>query len=142
MISVGPGLVDRMIGEFRACGRGLRECVVYCLAAQADPERVIDIEHPEHAASASGYTVNDRWLTDFFFRLADDRRMAVAQIHTHPGDWVDHSPTDDEFVLVPSPGFVSVVVPDFGEQFERSRCAIHVLERSGSWRLDAGGLAW
>ena len=142
MITVSPELVDRTISEFGACGAGRRECVVYWLARQSDPDRVVEVAHPRHTSSAFGYAVDGGWLTEFFFRLADDGLTAVAQTHTHPGECVDHSNTDDEFVLVPSPGFVSIVLPDFARHFERGRCAVHVLDASGAWRLDPAVVAW
>jgi proteasome lid subunit RPN8/RPN11 len=142
VISIGRELVDRMISEFAACGAAQRECVVYWLAPLSQSDQVSKVVHPLHTASAFGYQVDDAWLTEFFFDLADDRHTAVAQIHTHPGGWLDHSNTDDTFVLIPSPGFVSIVVPNFAQGFERGRCAIHVLEASGEWRIDPGVVRW
>jgi proteasome lid subunit RPN8/RPN11 len=142
VISIGRELVERMIGEFAACGAGQRECVAYWLAPLSDTDRVSKVVHPQHTASPFGYEVDDAWLTEFFFDLADGRHTAVAQIHTHPGGWLDHSDTDDLFVLVPSPGFVSIVVPDFARGFKRARCAIHVLEASGEWRIDRDAVQW
>lgn len=142
MISVPAELVDRTIDEFARCGAGRRECVVYWLAEQPEPTRVIDVVHPLHTSTPFGYSIDGRWLNAFFLGLADDRRTAVAQVHTHPGALVEHSDTDDEFVLVPSPDFVSIVVPDFGAMFRRDRCAIHILEASGAWRTDPTAVLW
>jgi hypothetical protein len=38
--------------------------------------------------------------------------MVRLQAHTHPG-WASHSETDDRFALIPAPGFLSLVIPDF-----------------------------
>ena len=142
MISIAAELVDRTINEFGRCGAGRRECVVYWLAEQSEPRRVVAVVHPLHTSTPFGYSIHDAWLNEFFLGLADDRRTTVAQIHTHPGALVEHSDTDDEFVLVPSPAFVSIVVPDFGAMFRRYRCAIHVLEASGTWRIDPTAVIW
>lgn len=37
----------------------------------------------------------------------------LAQVHTHPGLWIDHSRTDDAFPIVSSDGFVSLVWPNY-----------------------------
>lgn len=142
MISIAAELVDRTIDEFGRCGAGLRECVVYWLADLSEPRLVVDVVHPVHTATPFGYSVEGGWLNGFFFGLADDRRTTVAQVHTHPGRSIDHSVIDDEFVLVPSPDFVSIVVPDYGAMFRSDRCAVHVLEASGAWRVDAAAVAW
>ena len=142
MITCGPELVDISVDELRVCSDGSRECVVYWLASTTVPSAVAEVVHPDHTSGRLGYSVDDRWLTQFFFDLADRRLTAVAQIHTHPGSFVEHSQTDDEFALVPSAGFVSIVVPDFARGFERSRCGIHVLEESGRWRRSPYSVSW
>lgn len=142
MISAKPELVDATLDELRTCGSGRRECVVYWLASLDDPHSVIEVVHPAHTAAPVGYVIDGAWLNQFFFKLADRRRLAVAQVHTHPGTSVDHSPTDDQFVLVPSPGFVSIVIPAFGHAFRRSAAAIHVLGPDGAWRRDESVVSW
>lgn len=142
MITVSAEFVDRTVDELGSCGGGGGECVVFWLAAQTDPTRVLDVVHPVHSRSRFGYSVEDRWLTEFFFRLADERLMAIAQVHTHPNDSVGHSETDDEFVLVPSPGFISIVLPDFGCDFDRARARIHTLQTSGDWVVDPTAVVW
>lgn len=141
MIKVSAELVRRTVGELRRCGVGRRECVVYWVAAQSRPDEVVDVIHPTHLASRFGYEIDSGWLTQFMFSLADDLRMAIAQVHTHPGPFVDHSPTDDEFVLVPSPGFVSIVVPEFATSDDPADWGVHVLEASGRWRTDRSEIA-
>jgi hypothetical protein len=42
--------------------------------------------------------------------------MAVlAQIHSHPGSWTEHSLGDDSMVLMPFEGMLSIVVPHYGQ---------------------------
>ncbi len=134
MIRVSKELVDRSIGELRRCGRGRRECVVYWTASLSSPTTVADVFHPAHRSSWAGYAVDDWWLTRFSVELADCRRTAVAQIHTHPGDWVAHSATDDGYVLVPSPGFISIVIPRFAANVDFDGWGVYVLSAVGTWR--------
>lgn len=39
---------------------------------------------------------------------------ALIQVHTHPNAWTGHSPTDDDFSIASSDGFVSLVWPHYG----------------------------
>ncbi len=136
MISARPELVERSVDQLRACGHGRRECVVYWIARTGDIE-VIDVVHPDHSASMGGYTVEGAWLARFFLELADQDHRAVARLHSHPGRWVEQSWIDDEFVLVPSPGFVSIVIPSFATDVaDPSTWNVQMLSRSGEW-LDA-----
>lgn len=50
---------------------------------------------------------------DLVVALAGLDLTLVAQVHSHPGDWVDHSDGDDTGALVRFAGFWSLVVPDF-----------------------------
>jgi hypothetical protein len=141
MISASRALIDRTVEQLRACSAGSRECVAYWVAELDAPSAAVDLVHPIHRSTALGYEVDDRWLTRFMFELADRRRSAIAQLHTHPGPFVDHSPTDDEFVLVPTPGFVSIVLP-YHAQRDVQGWGVHVLERSGRWHLDPDAVTW
>lgn len=142
MIAIASELAEQALREFLTCGGGRRECVVYLVAEQTATAVVTAVVHPEHQATFDGYDVESVWITRFFLLLADKRRTAVGQAHTHPGQWVDHSAIDDEFVLVPSPGFVSVVVPEFGRDGDRSHWGILVLDASGEWRRDPSAVSW
>jgi len=67
------------------------------------------------------------------------RHFFLAQIHTHPGLWVGHSPTDDDWAICDAPGFFSIVVPYFARQglgnlFDGG-AAVHERMPTGQWRL-------
>ena len=68
-----------------------------------------------------------RWL-----RGQDQR--ALAQVHTHPGAWVGHSPTDDDHTIATGEGFISIVWPRFATAPlpDLAGAGVHRL-RAGSW---------
>ena len=61
----------------------------------------------------------------------------VAQVHSHPGSFVDHSPGDDERALMPYVGYFSIVVPNYAENgmCPLTRCGVHIFDRNGFRRL-------
>jgi JAB domain-containing protein similar to deubiquitination enzymes len=61
----------------------------------------------------------------------------VAQIHSHPGDFVGHSDSDDHRALMPYEGFLSIVVPHYGREGMRplTKCGVHLFERTRFRRL-------
>jgi hypothetical protein len=63
----------------------------------------------------------------------------LAQVHTHPSDWVDHSTWDDERAYSTREGAVSIVWPDYGLGLAHDLRGLGVHERrGGEWvRLDA-----
>jgi proteasome lid subunit RPN8/RPN11 len=51
-------------------------------------------------------------------RMREYNLSLLAQVHSHPGDDARHSDGDDELVLMPFDGMLSVVAPNFGRGVE------------------------
>jgi hypothetical protein len=96
----------------RRCGQGKHECVVF-LVGQANDGH-LEVVHPAHAARAGGYEVSSNWLGQFAVRQTEEPLFIRAQIHTHPGS-AYHSSIDDEWPVVGTAGFTSIVVPRFAQ---------------------------
>jgi hypothetical protein len=65
----------------------------------------------------------------------------IAQLHTHPGAWVDHSPYDDR--VANSVRAISVVIPGYGRDASSWPSFLGVHEwQEGYWhRLDSAASA-
>jgi len=85
-------------------------------------------DHPDHQSSTGGYEVESMWLTNYWFRLARERRTIRVQLHTHP-EAAFHSPTDDHWPVVAQLGFVSIVIPRF---------AMGAVSLEGAWAGSLG----
>jgi proteasome lid subunit RPN8/RPN11 len=143
MITVGREHVDRTVDVLRSCGGGERECVVYWVAAQSNQCEVRRVDHPDHAASRYSYKVDSRWLNAFFLELADHGEQVIGQVHSHPGSAVGHSEVDDKFVIAPSPGILSIVVPQFAARAaEPATWTVQRLETSGYWVSAPEAVKW
>lgn len=60
--------------------------------------------------------------------------MRLAQIHSHPTDWVGHSGYDDAMAFSQRDGAISIVAPHFaGCAPGLSDCGVHVRDAAG-WR--------
>jgi len=132
-IVVTQDLLDRTFDVFRSCGRAELECVAYWTGPRGDASVIDRLHHPDHESNEFGYSVDSDWLTTFFHDLYKESRSVRAQIHTHPGA-AFHSVTDDEHSLVPAPGFISIVIPDFAHGrvgFESA--AMYRMSDSGTW---------
>jgi hypothetical protein len=69
--------------------------------------------HPDHSAGPAYYEVDPDWLNRIWFRLTTAQIEIRVQVHTH-GTVAFHSKLDDEFPLMQTDGFLSLVIPDFG----------------------------
>lgn len=133
MLQLTSDVWSRTLDAVRACGAGRRECVVYWLGPLSDPNLVDMVVHPQHTAEPWHYRIDDRWLTALFVRLAREQRSLRAQIHTHGGA-AGHSKTDDDWPVIHTAGFLSIVLPAFGTKpFDPARVYVAELEAGGSW---------
>lgn len=133
LLRLADNIVVTTFRTLRECGDGGFECAVYWLGPAR--ESIVDgVEHPIHERSPFGYAVDDRWLTDFWKRLAASRRSVKAQVHTHPGS-AFHSAIDDKWPIVSQVGFLSIVIPKFAAG-EPSLAAAWIgrLQTNGAWR--------
>ncbi|MBA3382785.1 MAG: Mov34/MPN/PAD-1 family protein [Actinobacteria bacterium] len=69
--------------------------------------------HPRHTAGFGGYDLESEAIAELWRELVAERRSIRVQVHTHPGA-AYHSSRDDALALVHTPGFLSLVIPDFG----------------------------
>ena len=130
---ISGGLLAETFATLRECGGGRRECVAYWLGPASVDDLVDELVHPVHTASSVGYQIDDRWLTAFWLDLARRGKTVRVQVHSHPGG-AGHSHTDDEFALVHTTGFLSLVLPSFAAGPTDLRGA-HLAERvPGGWR--------
>jgi hypothetical protein len=107
------GLLEDTFRHFRECGRGRHECQALWLSAWSQPGILTKVVHPRHSAHLGGFVLDDDWLNEFWLELGTTNMGIRVQVHTHPGE-AFHSHTDDEFPIVHTPGFLSLVIPNFG----------------------------
>jgi hypothetical protein len=127
-------VLQRTFQHFRACGQGRRECQALWLSSWSEPSLITEVVHPKHQAHLAGFVMDDRWLSAFLFRLAEENLGIPVQVHTHPAA-AFHSPTDDAYPIVHKPGFLSLVIPDFAlgpVGFERAY--LTEIQGDGTWR--------
>lgn len=105
--------LEHTFEEFRACGQGVRECQVLWTSPWNDPFTILEAVHPRHSSHAEGFEIDDTWLNHFWLELAAEKHGIRAQVHTHQNH-AFHSKTDDRYPIVHVPGFLSLVVPNFG----------------------------
>jgi proteasome lid subunit RPN8/RPN11 len=77
-------------------------------------------------------------------RAARERHLGLlAQVHSHPGALTEHSEGDDELILMPFEGMLSLVVPHFGRFGMRPLATMGVHQyQSGRWvAIDAASAA-
>lgn len=136
-VTIGERLLERSLTILRACGAGRRECMLFWLAPGDEPSRIVDVAHLPHTASRGSCDIDGDALNSLWRRLAANDLRIVVQVHTHPG-LAYHSPTDDQFPVIPRAGLLSLVLPDFAKApFDPATSFLVRLDHDGRWtRLD------
>ena len=90
----------------------MRECQVFWLGPANEPWRVTRTVLSDHSSEEFWLEVDSSWLTKFWIALAEQEMSVRVQVHTHAGE-AFHSATDDKWPVVATPGFLSLVIPNF-----------------------------
>jgi hypothetical protein len=92
---------------------------------------------PRTEASRYGILTTHNANARFVDFISDNDLVYIAQVHSHPSTWVDHSDVDNKETAFRSEGLVSVVVPSFSEDgmLPFKRCGIHRYFPDGFKRL-------
>src|SRR5437867_1627638 len=115
------------------CGPEEHEGVVYWGGTETPGGPVVlTALSPTAATTRGSFRTDADANTTLVLTLARLDLVLVAQVHSHPGDCVDHSDGDDSGALVRFQGFWSLVVPQF------ARSGMQQLSRLGIHLYDAG----
>jgi hypothetical protein len=94
---------------------------------------VTTVIHPKHRAHGWGFELDSAWLSAFWSDLTRTGTGVRAQVHTHPGS-AFHSPTDDAWPIVHTPGFSSLVIPNFAQgEPDFGGAYLTQIQEDGSW---------
>jgi hypothetical protein len=72
--------------------------------------------------------------------ICDEAGLRVlGDIHTHPGDWVGQSPTDQENPMVARNGHIALIAPNFGSgDIKATHVGVHQYRGDDGWRTHFG----
>lgn len=66
--------------------------------------------------------------------MCRDRGLTViADIHTHPGHWVEQSSIDSANPMIATVGHVAIIAPLYATTSDPTACGVHVYAGSGKW---------
>jgi hypothetical protein len=133
VLEISAALFDATYNVLRQCGGKERECQVLWLSAPPAPNTIVAIRHSKHFSDEYGLEVDSAWLTSLWIELARTGQSVRAQVHTHGGKPF-HSKTDDDFPIVGTPGFVSIVIPYFARVHpDVERLYVTAIAPQGGW---------
>ncbi len=89
---------------------------------------------PKLYQSPGGFRVDSRSMRRLAKAMSQQRLENLAQLHTHPSNWVGHSAFDDDHAYSTRPGSLSLVWPNYGLSLNHDLTGIGIHEyRTGVW---------
>ena len=92
---------------------------------------------PRLDSKFAGVLISSRSNTAVVQTLSQHSMIEVAQVHSHPSDWVDHSYGDDLRAPFKVEGLISIVVPNYCKHgmLPLKLCGVHRFDNGGFVRL-------
>ncbi len=114
------------------------EGIVYWAGVVFNERRIITtVLAPQASTTAGSYLTSAVTNARVVTKVNEFRLHILAQVHSHPSNWVGHSDGDNKGAFMPYPGFYSVVVPQYGlhGMLPLSKCGIHEYVENSFVRL-------
>jgi proteasome lid subunit RPN8/RPN11 len=125
---------ERLLPTYRD-SQGDHEGIVFWLGRQLDDLTVLTTALAPNAITSPGSVECSREQMAEAVDVAARRGLGLlAQVHSHPSGWCEHSLGDDEMIFMPYEGMLSVVAPRYGRTGMRPLAGIGVHQhQDGRW---------
>lgn len=133
-----------ILAELHTRGAGIRESGAFLLAecsvGQPSPSGTPVVvaaayyDDLDAACLTGGITMSGAAYDRLWQRCREEGLRVVADIHTHPGDWVDQSHIDKANPMMALAGHIAVIVGNFADPTRGAvRVGVHRYSGNGEW---------
>lgn len=139
-LSIPSELWRRTWTRLRAHGDGQREAACIWAGDSSDhEERVTDVIFLDDLPGVEAFALQHRTTrkaTGALFAMLHDKKLSIiADVHTHPQDWVDLSWIDKAHPIEYRPGLTAIVLPNYAVGVPSlETVGIHIYLGDGQWR--------
>jgi hypothetical protein len=135
MLILSQLLWETLLEEFRWPRRAV-ERVAYIDGFQSgETDIAVTLTLPNATMHPTHFTVSGDAMSEAGKHFRELGMQRLAQVHTHPGVEVRHSPFDDENAYCQMDGSLSIVIPEHARRRPNlGECGVHLREEAG-WRL-------
>lgn len=139
VVQVPVLLWRRVTRDLRRRGLGRQESGAFLLGRQGGARAcatayVCYDDLDPHAYQSGGIAFHAEGYAAFWQHCREKNLQLLADVHTHPGAWVDQSPTDQQNPMVPVVGHTALIVPNFGRTPWWSLKGVGVYEYLGEFK--------
>lgn len=126
------GLTEKVLLEYGRLLPSHEGLVYWAGRREGEVATVTTVIAPKVSSGPGRAATSARANFDVVRTLSDSGLTQIAQVHSHPGRWSDHSEGDDRLTAFRVNGLVSIVVPHY------CRAGMHPLTTCGIHRYGAG----
>jgi proteasome lid subunit RPN8/RPN11 len=131
---------NSMVAELGRRGRGNRESGAFLLGDRSGDgrtvTRVVYLDDLDPNCLQGGIEFDGLAYSKLWDLCDAEQRVVIADVHTHPKQWVGQSGIDAENPMVAQKGHVAVIVPNFASRpVQASEVGVHRYDGRGwiSW---------
>lgn len=125
----------RLLAELRRRGAGHRESGAFLLVARGN-DRVVRVAYYDDLDAhclTGGISFATSGFTELWRICGEENLRVVADVHTHPGTWVQQSEIDATNPMMARVGHVAMIVPSYGGARSIGECGVHIYLGSRRW---------
>jgi proteasome lid subunit RPN8/RPN11 len=138
LLVVEQPLWQQLLGGLRTRGGGRRESGAFLLGPVHSRLRavsaVVYYDDLDPASLTGGISFKGSAYGVLWDECEQRGLRVVADVHTHPADWVAQSTTDRAHPMLAQAGHIALIVPHFAQKTVRARdVGIHEYRGEGQW---------
>jgi proteasome lid subunit RPN8/RPN11 len=142
-VRVTCGQWRELIAELGRRAAGVREAGAFLLADIGDRSttvrRVVFFDDVDPACLTGGISMSSSAFGDLWRICSAAGLRVVADVHTHPGAFVDQSDIDRANPMVARAGHVAIIVPDLAVRpVKPTECGLHLYRGHHQWHKSFG----
>lgn len=143
-VRIAPDGWAELLAELRRRGRGNRESGAFLLAgagarATRTVTRVVYFDDVDPTCLTGGITIQSSGFTALWKICSEHGLRVVADVHTHPSEFINQSDIDRANPMIATRGHVAIIVPRFASHsVGAADCGVHVYRGAYEWDAKLG----
>lgn len=138
-VTISLWMWRRLVRTLRARGEERRESGAFLLAPQGERSVCEFISYDDldpHAFDTGEIHIEGSAFVRLWRHCEATRRQVVADVHTHPEEWVGQSASDKYYPTVPIAGHVALIIPAYATKtgLTLDGVGIYRYGGDGGWR--------
>lgn len=126
---------NKLLAELTRRGDGRRESGAFLLADREGTQvrAVAYYDDLDAHCLTGGISFASSGFTELWSICEQRGLHVVADVHTHPGEWIMQSEIDATNPMIARRGHVAIIVPNYGCAVSVTECGVHIYLGSRQW---------